>query len=109
MAWRSPARWLALALGGALLIAAPAAAQDAVSYQQDFAHSGRLTTAAPAPPLTQRWSVDLGDLLSYPLIVGNRVFVVALETNAYGPALYALDLGTGAELWSRHLGGDVSA
>jgi outer membrane protein assembly factor BamB len=37
------------------------------------------------------------------------VFVTALATDAYGPLLYALDPATGAELWSRRLGGDAIA
>jgi hypothetical protein len=110
MAWRRPAGWLGLAgLIVAAVTAAPAAGQDAVSYQQDASHTGRLTTAALAPPLTQRWSRDLGDYTSYPLIVGERVFVTALESEAAGPVLHALDLGTGEELWSRRLGGDSAA
>jgi outer membrane protein assembly factor BamB len=53
-------------------------------------------------------SHDLGANTSYPLIVGGRVFVAALHGSVYGPVLYAFDLATGAELWSRRLGGDAS-
>jgi outer membrane protein assembly factor BamB len=105
MAWRRPARWLALATVVTAASAPAASAQDATSFQQDHAHTGRLDASSPAPPLVQRWSHDLGANTSYPLIVDRRVFVAALHGSVYGPVLYAFDLATGAELWSRRQGG----
>ena len=109
MAWRHPARWLGLAAVLAIAACPTASAQDATSYQQNHAHTGRLDASSPAPPLTPRWSHDLGAHTSYPLIVGGRVFVAGLDGVVYGPVLYAFDLATGAELWSRRLGGEAAA
>jgi len=64
-----------------------------------------LATGARALPLAQRRLRDFGTRVSYPLIVGNRGFVTALENDACRPLLYALDLTTGAEPSSRPLGG----
>ena len=107
MAWRRPARWLVLAAVATGASAPAASAQNATSFQQDHAHTGRLDASSPAPPLVQRWSHDLGANTSYPLIVDGRVFVAALHGSVYGPVLYAFDLATGAELWSRRLGGEA--
>jgi outer membrane protein assembly factor BamB len=70
----------------------------AVAYQIDAAHTGaQLDTITP--PLTQRWSRDLGGQISYPLIVGGRIFVTVANPASYGTKLYALDEANGATLW----------
>ena len=82
------------------LAAAPAApaAEPAVAERIDPGHSG--SAAAPAPPLRQRWTRELEPEdnshpeISYPLVVGERVFVVAARR------LQALSAQTGEELWS---------
>src|SRR5205807_1436882 len=84
--------------GTAPLRATAAGSDDAVSYRIDPAHSGAQPGDTLAPPLIQRWSVDLGGNVSYPLIAGGRIFVTAADAN-YGSRLYALDPGTGATLW----------
>ena len=74
----------------------------AVAYQIDAAHSGAQFDSV-TPPLTQRWSRDLGGQISYPLIAGGRIFVtvgIATQTG-YGTKLYALDEATGATLWEQ--------
>jgi outer membrane protein assembly factor BamB len=71
---------------------APTPGGQAVSYQINPAHTGSQVDAI-TPPLTQRWSRDLGSAVSYPLIVNGRVFVVA------GTNLYALNSTTGATIW----------
>ena len=48
---------------------------------------------------TQRWSRDLGGQISYPLIVGGRIFVTVANQASYGTKLYALDEANGATLW----------
>lgn len=70
----------------------PTGPGQSVTYQINPAHTGsQLDTVSP--PLTQRWSRDLGHSVSYPLIAGGRVFVVA------GVWLYGLNGANGATLW----------
>ena len=83
-------------------------ADQATTYLMDSARTGGQPGDALAPPLTRRWSVDLGQEPSYPVIAGGRVYVVvrdgpppgtpygAQQTNS---SLYALDLATGNVLW----------
>jgi outer membrane protein assembly factor BamB len=97
----------------AVALASPAEARPAaVSYQIDVAHSGRVVGGGPAPPLRRIWQRDLGDQLSYPLIVGSRVFVTARRVgsavSADGAVLYALDRATGRILWARAVSGSSS-
>ena len=71
----------------------------AVAYQIDATHSGAQFDNI-TPPLTQRWSRDLGGQISYPLIVNGRIFVtVAYNNPSYAAKLYALDEANGATLW----------
>lgn len=70
----------------------PSGPGQAVAYQIDPAHTGSQFDTV-SPPLTQRWSRDLGSSVSYPLIAGGKVFVVA------GTRLYALNGANGATVW----------
>ncbi len=70
----------------------PSGPGQAVSYQINPAHTGSQFDTV-SPPLMQRWSRDLGSAVSYPLIVGGKVFVVA------GTQLYALNGTNGATVW----------
>ena len=81
------------------------AASQATAYQLDAQHSGYSQDAGVAPPLTHRWTVDMGQAVSYPLIADGRVFVIVRNADQYGTVLRALDAATGATLWSRSLGG----
>ncbi len=51
-----------------------------------------------SPPLSQKWSVNLGSTVSYPIVVGSRIFVVTGGTTS---TLYALDAQTGSVLWTQ--------
>lgn len=83
----------------------------ATAQQIDPAHAG--SSSPLPPPLQKRWEVLLGgpanylydSEVSYPLIVGGRVFVVVDDSDAYGPDLLALDAATGTVLWRVDLGG----
>ena len=95
-----------LLLAGAMVLqgtpplrATAAASDDATSYRIDAAHSGAQPGDTLATPLAQRWSVNLGGSVSYPLIAGGRVFVSVADSPNYGSRLYALDATTGATLW----------
>ena len=50
-------------------------------------------------PLTKQWTVQLPASPSYPVVVGNVVYVTA------GSSLYAIDLSTGNTLWTKSVGG----
>src|SRR6185437_12398476 len=76
----------------------PPTVGTAVAYQIDAAHTGAQFDTI-TPPLTERWSRDLGGQISYPLIAGGRIFVTVANQNSYGTKLYALDEANGATLW----------
>jgi outer membrane protein assembly factor BamB len=76
----------------------PTASGQAVAYQIDPAHSG-FQSDGITPPLTTRWSRNLGGWVSYPLIAGGRVFVTVANQSTYGTKLYALDEATGSNSW----------
>jgi outer membrane protein assembly factor BamB len=75
----------------------------AVAFQIDVAHTGNQPASTLKPPLTRAWSVDFGDSttsVSYPLIVGGRVFVTGSPSSGtVGSTLRALALTTGKLLW----------
>lgn len=96
---------LALALGcawGAGTAVADTGGQ-AVAYQVDAAHDGYQPNPGLTLPLTGRWTVTLPATVSYPVVVGNVIYVTA------GANLYAIDLGSGATLWQKSLGGTYGA
>lgn len=77
---------------------------QAVSYQIDYAHSGRAVFQDPVTfPNNPAWSVTLNGAISYPLIAGGMVYVTTANPNtgggAGGTSLYALDEQTGAVVW----------
>ncbi|MDQ3986895.1 MAG: PQQ-binding-like beta-propeller repeat protein [Actinomycetota bacterium] len=72
---------------------------NAVAYQISKGHTGLQLTEAPKPPLSHAWSRTLGERMSYPLIVGDRVFVSAGDLGSFGGDLYALDRRDGSTLW----------
>jgi outer membrane protein assembly factor BamB len=90
---------------------AAASADQAVSYLINPAHTDSVSGDALTPPLAKQWSrSDLGGTVSYPLIVGGRVFVTVQgpygNTGSSPPKwIYALDENTGATLWSRSISG----
>jgi outer membrane protein assembly factor BamB len=75
------------------------AVDQAVTYQINPTHTGAHNTPGLHPPLSLLWSVDLGGMVSYPLIAGGKVFVIAGDSSIGNDSLYALDAKTGATLW----------
>ncbi len=83
------------------------AASDVEYTATSFAQNAQHTLASGmrlAPTAALRWTRDLHGLVSYPLIVGGRVFVTVgnatpANPGAYGSKLYALDARNGATLW----------
>ena len=72
----------------------------AVAYQVNPAHDGNMQAAAPVGPLAQKWSVDLGDTVSYPLIARGKVFATVSNPTGYGTTLHALNATDGTEAWT---------
>jgi len=77
---------------------------QSVTYQIDYAHSGRAVFANPISfPSSAAWSVTLNGDASYPLIAGGMVFVTTSSPlgggGTSGSTLYALDEQTGSIVW----------
>ena len=90
-----------------LLSATTAQAQvpeQARNFQVNATHTGANSVEGLNPPLRQRWVVDFGQPISYPLIADGKVFVT-VRVDAGGTTLHALDATNGASLWSTALGG----
>src|ERR1700752_2315660 len=115
----------------------PTGPSQAVAFHIDPTHTASQFDTV-SPPLTQRWSRDLGSPVSYPLIAGGKIFVIAgvmlhalngtngatdwgpIEIGANAATAYesgrvfavngsgllrAFDATTGAQQWTRQLGG----
>ena len=75
-----------------------ASAQNPISFQIKPDHTGALYSPGMDPPLSLKWSVYIGGTASYPVIAGNKVFVIAAGSPS---TLYALDAQTGHILWDQ--------
>ncbi len=85
------------------LLATPAFASDWGMFKHDLSHSG-FTTDVVKPPLTLKWTYDLGyDTESSPVVVGNILYV----GSNYG--IHAIDVDSGKELWRTQTDGFVKA
>ncbi|MCZ7402722.1 MAG: PQQ-binding-like beta-propeller repeat protein [Candidatus Methanoperedens sp.] len=81
----------------------PAFAADWSMFKNDVSHSG-YTTDAVNPPLTLKWTKDLGfETDSSPVIVNDVLYI----GTAFG--ISALDAKTGQELWKYHTDGFVKS
>ncbi|MEV6008185.1 PQQ-binding-like beta-propeller repeat protein [Streptomyces sp. NPDC051976] len=96
-------------LGAALpvvALVAPAGAQgtqvgESTAYQANARHDGSVADSLiGAPPLTKKWSRDLGGSVSYPIVAGGRVFATAKSPSGYGTTLYAVNARTGKNAWA---------
>ena len=79
--------------------------EQARNFQINETHTGSITTDHLTPPLRQRWVVNFGRSISYPLIADGRVYVTVKNASGSGTTLFALDATNGATLWSFALGG----
>jgi outer membrane protein assembly factor BamB len=77
----------------------PQTTAQSVAYQINSTHTGSIQSVGITPPLRKRWSVDLGQTVSYPIIAGGKVFVTVRNQSVYGTKLYALDAANGAIAW----------
>jgi outer membrane protein assembly factor BamB len=78
---------------------------QSLGFQITPDHQGQLYFPGMNPPLSQRWAVVIGSIASYPIVLGNRVFVIA----GYPTSLLALDAQTGTVLWSQTVPQDSRA
>lgn len=98
------------AMTGSLLLAGSAAGASSTSFQINSRHSGYQADPALNPPFHRLWNRRFSDSVSYPLIVGDRVFVDVHKPCTTPPCLpgvflYALSRETGQTLWRQFLGG----
>jgi outer membrane protein assembly factor BamB len=71
-----------------------------VAYQVDPVHDGDQPNESLPNDIVQKWSENFPDAVSYPLIVGDRVFVTASNGGGTGySGLYAYDASDGQLLW----------
>jgi outer membrane protein assembly factor BamB len=85
------------------LPASNAFAQDANAFQNNIAHDGIATSTAFATPLHKKWLRNFGSRVSYPLITEKMVFVTIGPFDGNNAELVALDIKTGATIWTRNL------
>lgn len=81
---------------------------QARNYQINETHTGTANTPGLTPPLKQKWNVNFGQPISYPLIADGKVFVTVSNAGAPGTKLYALNAADGTTVWSYALGGTYS-
>jgi len=81
--------------------AATTPSDEVVSVQENPAHTGGATGDTLAPPLVQKWAIDVGpnNTVSYPLIAGGRIFVTTMSTTGGGSSLRAFNATDGSPAW----------
>lgn len=84
----------------------PPPLSESVTYQIDYAHSGRATVGGKGPsfPPSAHWSTTLNATVSYPVIASGEVIVLTgMNATGAGTAsgawLYALDESDGKVTW----------
>jgi outer membrane protein assembly factor BamB len=80
--------------------------EQARNFQIDATHTGSISSEHLTPPFKQRWVVNFGRSISYPLIADGKVYVTVRNASTSGTVLYALDGANGATVWSYALGGN---
>ncbi|TMD38781.1 MAG: hypothetical protein E6I88_13880, partial [Chloroflexi bacterium] len=65
----------------------------ATAYEVDNLHDGAQASDSLAPPLAKRWSLNLGAMVTYPIIAQGMAYVAA------GNRFFALDLRNGQTVW----------
>ena len=88
---------------GAATTAVPAGPTSDVAYQISIAHAGYSADPSITAPLSRKWSVSFSGGVSYPLIVGSRVYVTVAIGDGSGTELYALNKNTGKTVWSQQI------
>jgi outer membrane protein assembly factor BamB len=101
MEYKSIATAVALTLGTSSF--ASAQTHFSVAYQVDAAHSGTLRFGTGfKPPLTLKWTRDLGLDVSYPIVARGNVYVTTgCPGSDYTGQVVDLDLATGNTVWHK--------
>ncbi|MBV8301819.1 MAG: PQQ-binding-like beta-propeller repeat protein, partial [Candidatus Dormibacteraeota bacterium] len=79
--------------------AAQASSTSATAFQTDSQHDGDQPSETISPPYVVRWSLDLGDHVSYPIIVNGTAYVTYTQSQQGTKSVVALDASTGATRW----------
>jgi outer membrane protein assembly factor BamB len=74
------------------------------TFRHDNTRSGYAKTDVPAD-IGQKWRKDFGTKLTQPVVGGGKLFLSAVNTHV----VYALDAGSGQELWHFIAGGRVDS
>jgi outer membrane protein assembly factor BamB len=83
---------------------APASSTDFTTFLANPAHTDSVDDGVLVPPLRRLWTVSLGQPVSYPLVVGDLVYVTASATQAAHARVLAFDRASGAPAWRADLG-----
>ncbi len=83
---------------GAQTVTIAQPSKDAVSFQNNPAHTGAVTFASVSFPSNPTWSVDVGGTPSYALITQGKV-IVTVELSGSGSEVLALNQTTGNTVW----------
>ena len=68
--------------------------EQARNFQINATHTGA-SLENLKPPLQQKWVVDFGQPISYPLIADGMVYVTVKNPASFGTRLFALDATNG--------------
>jgi outer membrane protein assembly factor BamB len=77
---------------------------DYATYLANAAHTNAANDGSLVPPLRRIWAMPLGQLVSYPLIVDNLVYVTTAATQTQHARALALQRETGETTWRFDLG-----
>ena len=81
-----------------------AGGDESTAFQADPAHDGALTGMQLATPLSERWSYQFADNVSFPIVADGSVYVVGIPPGSFDPELVALNQATGAIRWTHDFG-----
>ena len=69
---------------------AQAPPEQARNFQINATHTGAISSEHLTPPLRQRWVVNFGRSISYPLIADGKVFVTVKNSSGLGTTLFCV-------------------
>jgi outer membrane protein assembly factor BamB len=86
-----------------------AASTDFTTFLANPAHTDAVEDPALVAPLRRLWTAPVGQPVSYPLVVGDLVYVTTSSTQTAHARILALQRATGATAWSADLGTTTAA
>ena len=81
-----------------------AVSTDFTTFLANPAHTDAVEDPALVAPLRRLWTAPVGQPVSYPLVVGDLVYVTASSTQTAHARILAFQRATGAPAWSADLG-----